>query len=210
MRSEKAALLRAIVGSPNEDTPRLVYADWLDENGDSDRAEFIRGTGPGSTCHDNDGRLVRYFAGTTIKELGDLARFVAFYDIRYGFVDHVSVPIKWAATKKLHRPHFLAHPIRSVRVTDRSPYAIGNSGLCYWACVSLGSDVAARDATRRVFRPCDIPKALFQFIADHDGDYTLRNMRYKMFSNPTAAISALHNACVAFGRFSLLRTTGQS
>lgn len=34
--------LAAIVAAPDDDTPRLVFADWLDENGDPDRAEFIR------------------------------------------------------------------------------------------------------------------------------------------------------------------------
>jgi uncharacterized protein (TIGR02996 family) len=36
------AFLRAIIDNPDDDTPRLVYADWLDENGDPERAEFIR------------------------------------------------------------------------------------------------------------------------------------------------------------------------
>ena len=36
------ALYRAILTAPEEDTPRLVYADWLDENGQLNRAEFIR------------------------------------------------------------------------------------------------------------------------------------------------------------------------
>lgn len=36
------ALYRAICANPDEDTPRLVYADWLQEHGDEDRAEFIR------------------------------------------------------------------------------------------------------------------------------------------------------------------------
>ncbi len=34
--------LRAICAEPEDDTVRLVYADWLDENGDPARAEFIR------------------------------------------------------------------------------------------------------------------------------------------------------------------------
>jgi uncharacterized protein (TIGR02996 family) len=34
--------LQAILESPADDAPRLVYADWLDEHGDPDRAEFIR------------------------------------------------------------------------------------------------------------------------------------------------------------------------
>jgi uncharacterized protein (TIGR02996 family) len=36
------AFLQAIHDNPEDDTPRLVYADCLEENGDSARAEFIR------------------------------------------------------------------------------------------------------------------------------------------------------------------------
>lgn len=40
--STETALLRAIRDMPDEDTPRLIYADYLDEEGYSARAEFIR------------------------------------------------------------------------------------------------------------------------------------------------------------------------
>ncbi len=40
--SDRDALLAAITAEPDEDTPRLVYADWLDEHDEGDRAEFIR------------------------------------------------------------------------------------------------------------------------------------------------------------------------
>ncbi len=36
------ALLADIVAHPDDDTPRLVYADWLSENGQEERAELIR------------------------------------------------------------------------------------------------------------------------------------------------------------------------
>jgi uncharacterized protein (TIGR02996 family) len=36
------ALLRAIVRHPDDDTPRLVYADWLQENGRAEEGEFLR------------------------------------------------------------------------------------------------------------------------------------------------------------------------
>ncbi|HEX5269083.1 MAG TPA: TIGR02996 domain-containing protein [Gemmataceae bacterium] len=36
------ALLLAVLADPDDDAPRLIYADWLDENGDGERAEFIR------------------------------------------------------------------------------------------------------------------------------------------------------------------------
>jgi uncharacterized protein (TIGR02996 family) len=40
--NEREALLRAVCDNPDDDTPRLVFADWLQENGDEARAEFIR------------------------------------------------------------------------------------------------------------------------------------------------------------------------
>jgi uncharacterized protein (TIGR02996 family) len=40
--TERRAFLAAIVAAPEDDTPRLVFADWLDEHGEHDRAEFIR------------------------------------------------------------------------------------------------------------------------------------------------------------------------
>src|SRR6516162_2062254 len=34
--------LQAIIESPDDDTPRLVFADWLDDHDQPQRAEFIR------------------------------------------------------------------------------------------------------------------------------------------------------------------------
>ncbi|MCI0701007.1 MAG: TIGR02996 domain-containing protein [Planctomycetia bacterium] len=40
--NEESAFIGAIVESPDDDTLRLVFADWLEENGQPERAEFIR------------------------------------------------------------------------------------------------------------------------------------------------------------------------
>jgi uncharacterized protein (TIGR02996 family) len=40
--SDGDALLRAILEDPEDDAPRLIYADWLDGVGECDRAEIIR------------------------------------------------------------------------------------------------------------------------------------------------------------------------
>jgi uncharacterized protein (TIGR02996 family) len=40
--SEEVAFLRAIADAPEDDAPRLVYADWLDERGEAARAEYLR------------------------------------------------------------------------------------------------------------------------------------------------------------------------
>jgi uncharacterized protein (TIGR02996 family) len=37
-----AALLEAILETPEDDLPRLAYADWLEENGEEARADFLR------------------------------------------------------------------------------------------------------------------------------------------------------------------------
>lgn len=42
MMNERAAFLKAIFAEPRDDTARLVYADWLQENGYLHYAEFIR------------------------------------------------------------------------------------------------------------------------------------------------------------------------
>ncbi len=40
--SSDTGLLKDICANPDDDTPRLVYADWLDDHGDAEGAEFIR------------------------------------------------------------------------------------------------------------------------------------------------------------------------
>lgn len=46
------ALFEAVLQSPHDDAPRLVYADWLYENGQPERAEFIQ-----TQCALNSGDL---------------------------------------------------------------------------------------------------------------------------------------------------------
>src|SRR4051794_15056639 len=41
-RPEALALLRAARERPEDDSPRLVLADWLEERGDDPRAAFLR------------------------------------------------------------------------------------------------------------------------------------------------------------------------
>lgn len=40
--ADEAAFLAAITAAPDDDTPRLVFADWLEEHGQGPRAAFIR------------------------------------------------------------------------------------------------------------------------------------------------------------------------
>ena len=40
--SDRAAFVRAVCVNPADDLTRLAFADWLDEHGEHDRAEFVR------------------------------------------------------------------------------------------------------------------------------------------------------------------------
>src|SRR5436305_1074450 len=39
---EREALLSAVLNSPSDDTTRLVFADWLEENGEVEFGRFLR------------------------------------------------------------------------------------------------------------------------------------------------------------------------
>lgn len=54
--SDHDGFLRAIVDSPEDDLPRLVFADWLEERGEGARAEFIRAQCALAHCEEGDGR----------------------------------------------------------------------------------------------------------------------------------------------------------
>jgi uncharacterized protein (TIGR02996 family) len=54
--TSKNALLRAVFENPDDDAPRLAYADRLEQHGDAARAEFIRLNHRARSCsslHDN-------------------------------------------------------------------------------------------------------------------------------------------------------------
>lgn len=96
---DEAALLAAIRATPEEDTPRLASADWLDEHGNPDRAEFIR-----VQCrlarthlsdpewHDLTWRQDQLLTEARKKAWGELpVKPVKEKTFRRGFVDNISV-----------------------------------------------------------------------------------------------------------------------
>src|SRR5262245_52388385 len=57
------AFLDAIVAEPDEDAHRLVFADWLDEHGQSERAEFIQAQCELAKLPQDDARPARLHDG---------------------------------------------------------------------------------------------------------------------------------------------------
>src|SRR5205807_8243126 len=97
--SHDDAFLRAIIDSPDDDGPRLLYADWLEERGDP-RGEFIRVqcaiavADPGdprfAELRLREGQLLAAHASEWARPLPGRARSWVF---RRGFVEEVTIDV---------------------------------------------------------------------------------------------------------------------
>lgn len=140
MADISAAFMKDIRENPGDDAPRLVYADWLEDNGDPEYAEFIRDQIAG---RDAFGLFTRLwgrvwsrsappswrFCGYGVDHEGgeSYARFAAtpgaiesaFLVWRRGFVAEVRCRLGvWLE----HGPALAGlHPLEAVRLTDRAP-----------------------------------------------------------------------------------------
>src|SRR4051812_26638589 len=58
--SDREALYAAILAQPDEETPRLLYADWLEENGQPKAAQYIRAACELARLDDDDPSLATF------------------------------------------------------------------------------------------------------------------------------------------------------
>jgi uncharacterized protein (TIGR02996 family) len=87
--------LQAILADPDSDTPRLIYADWLEEQGDP-RGEFIRTQCEAAALPlDSERRLMLLRRGEKMQKqaqwLADLRRICVSLECRRGVVEQVSL-----------------------------------------------------------------------------------------------------------------------
>src|SRR4051794_20166340 len=92
------AFLADIIECPDDDAPRLVYADWLDDNGDADRAELIRAQCESARLPECDrrrllleARAAELLAAHGRAWLGPLAGLVSRPVFRRGFLDQAAL-----------------------------------------------------------------------------------------------------------------------
>ncbi len=103
MTSEREAFLTAILASPDDDTPRLVFADWLDENGnEEDRAHaaliraqcqaetFPKGSRERRKREREANAILERYGDLWAKPLRDL-NLVNEWTFRRGFLDGVQM-----------------------------------------------------------------------------------------------------------------------
>src|SRR5262245_57708734 len=94
------AFLRAIIDRPDDDLPRLVYADYLDEVGDPARAEFIRVQCELAGLPEDDPRrpALEDREHELLDEhepewLGDYGRIAHEWEFRRGFLEGVAATV---------------------------------------------------------------------------------------------------------------------
>jgi type IV pilus assembly protein PilB len=86
--------LRAITEDSDDDAPRLVYADWLEEQGQTARAEFIRvqcGLARGLGGAALEARERELLEAHQVEWLGPLRRWAKRWTFRRGFLVEVAV-----------------------------------------------------------------------------------------------------------------------
>ncbi|HEY1186894.1 MAG TPA: TIGR02996 domain-containing protein [Gemmata sp.] len=119
------ALLRACLDNPDDDFPRLVYADWLQENDAPERAEFIRlqlviarhwhtGDIPAGV-EDREAEL-RSAHEEDWNPLPPALRDAGYFD--RGFIDHVSVSTDEEAAAVALCPEVLCVSVGGENFTD--------------------------------------------------------------------------------------------
>jgi uncharacterized protein (TIGR02996 family) len=229
---ERGGFVRAICAEPDEDTPRLAFADWLDEHGGGDRAEFIRlqcelgrlhepelktftpigVTDPdeivrrqcvacsrGADCrfHVLERRIKALWSKGT--DAGGFLEIPAGWGVPYwhrGFIRDTELPA--AAFLEHAEAVFRAHPVTSVRLTDRRSAQWSTShpqnlkGMWFWydAGDHRGVSIHQHHVPREL---CPLPEGL------RPKDNHLQTAAY--FATEAEADAALSRRCVAYGRF---------
>ncbi len=118
--TDREALLAAIIANPEEDTPRLMFADWLQESGDEARAQFIRlqievaraepFTPEARTAAEAAKRLLDEHRGEWSRAVKQLA---LSWEFGRGFVEHLAVNV--ITFPRDAAVMFNAEPIRSLQ-----------------------------------------------------------------------------------------------
>lgn len=215
VRTEEAALLRAVLGRPDDDVPRLVLADWLDEHGQPERAEFVRfgcelarqdaedeaanrlGTNP---LRGRERSLLLDHWKTWVPWADHGSSFEVILSGRWSFSGTPAVAFRRGFVAEIHLPvgqllnHaadlFADHPITRVRPGGVRPFHAG-SGRWGWSIDEAdgGYDV-----------PWVLPPEVFGYLPPPDPPFASYSPLRRWYTSEARAWEAVSVACVGYGR----------
>lgn len=208
--NEGNAILADILERPEDDAPRLIYADWLEDNGHPKRAQFIRSQIQLYRLKEAmaryEERWVRAVARLEVERLKKIVdqllldheadwlcdslgtksvqKPVHIYPVEAawerGFIDSLYT----YRSDWIQRIWPLCgwHPVRTVRLRDMRP----DDRQCWYLCAS------------DCFEPGCVPLELWFFFAERPGD-----SRMLLYSSLLEAEAAMSNACIRLARHKL-------
>lgn len=228
MTSDYDGLMQAVLEDPDDDAVRLVFADWFEENDQSDRAELIRlqcrihGMKPCGLC-DSDNlntskcnceqchwscRLrcsrilfdLSWLSEPYCQFLPVLKRISPADDIFVGIEWERGFPHSWSVQPEFFGRFaasvFRTHPtVRNVYLTGRQPFLFpGERSWCWFDADSrYYTNVQPPELAR-------LPNDIFLMLKGRL--YTSGQVRYDTREEAVAALLAVSDECVFYGRFS--------
>jgi uncharacterized protein (TIGR02996 family) len=174
------ALLRAVLVAPDDDLPRLILADWLEEHDGAAAARVIR-------RQIDDG-------STATQQIPNIQ--LATVTWRRGLVEAITLPSGVFADR--HAEIFAKHPITRVTFPDLVP---NNGSYGYsWAWMRFDDGIAeSMGLTRRGFREM-VPEPLWSLLerdfSQVQPDWTM----VKLYRDREDALLALSRAAITVGR----------
>lgn len=218
--SDRDALLLAIAADPAEDTHRLVFADWLEENGEPARAEFVRvqcGVGSNrSRCCQGEAWVYNQFGERTdchrCRSTGERDRELLFLHCRDWL--RAELPSQWMMSHwspNTSVPYFVAGPNQFVNVgyargfvsrVELPTAAFLNNAEALFQAHPI-TEVWLTDREPRMFGSLTDPAYTWDTDArDRESPSTIPNAlwRYVGFLSAVQAREWLSNQCVDYGR----------
>lgn len=209
-----AALLRAILEDPSDNVVRLVYADWLDDNGRPTAAGAIRN----ALLEVATGDYVNWTFAEVMGEdhasifastyIGEEDCRVYIVEMREGYTFEVSDGMLWRIVMPIvsfmeHAASlFSRHPITRVELSDRRPKSglyEHNANTSYdWFVVN--SDCSYSDTLLEVDRHNWLPSEIGDFLTPAYVQITPQKNVFAYYPSEQDALYDLRRACVRYGR----------
>lgn len=218
MGTTERGLLDHILEEPEDDFPRLVYADWLQDNGQPERGAFIHAhiawerSGPKTALNTRKKRQSRTRMWQNLQDLymtcppppgfthvhdyGHPYRLSALHSASCGwnfFLEMGRGFVQRVSCRLLDWMKFgkvlTWHPIEKIEATDVNPEP-GPDGLFWWYTIQIGASLGGSGNR--------LPGEVFDRLPRNDSRESLGFFRG--YKTREAAERALSDACLAWAR----------